>query len=64
MIINWVIVGLVMRCCRYDIDLLLKIEELLGKKIDKLELPHDEVMQLKQRVSDAQISAKTVFKII
>ena len=45
---------------QYDVELYQKIEQSIGKKLDALELNHDNVIQLADRVSEAARYAANV----
>ena len=46
--------------CRYDVELYQRIEHLIGKKLPLYKTEEQEVMQLMERVTEAQRYAKMV----
>jgi hypothetical protein len=47
-------------CFRYDVELYQRIEHLIGKKLPLYKTEEEEVMQLMERVTEAQRYAKMV----
>lgn len=48
---------------RYDVELFQRIEQLVGKKMPLFRTEEEEVMQLQERVAEAQRIAATVSRI-
>ena len=47
-------------CFRYDVELFQRIEQLIEKKLPLFATEEQDVMQLQERVADAQRAAKLV----